>query len=63
MPDDLPFKDCLRLAQSDATVDPFDVTEMIGVVPDASMPTAAGPTPPPAPSATRPPGPSAAAKN
>ena len=32
IPDDLPFKDYLPLVQNDTTVDPFDATEMIGVV-------------------------------
>ena len=30
IPDDLPFKDYLKLVQSDNTVDPFDALEMIG---------------------------------
>ena len=38
-PKDLPFKDCLALVQNDTTVDPFDATEMIGVVAEASMPS------------------------
>jgi hypothetical protein len=45
IPEDLPFKDYLPLVQNDTTVDPFDATEMIGVVAEASMPTpAAAPT-------------------
>ena len=32
VPADLPFKDCLALAENDTTVDPFDAIEMIGVV-------------------------------
>jgi hypothetical protein len=31
LPDDLPFKDLLPLAEADNTVDPFDAIEMIGV--------------------------------
>ena len=31
MPDDLPFKETLALAENDKTVDPFDAIEMIGV--------------------------------
>ena len=32
VPADMPFKDYLPLVQNDNTVDPFDATEMIGVV-------------------------------
>ena len=47
VPADLPFKDYLALVQNDTTVDPFDATEMIGVVPDSSLPTPSGPAPVP----------------
>ena len=36
VPADLPFKDYLPLVQNDNTVDPFDATEMIGVIADSS---------------------------
>jgi hypothetical protein len=48
VPADLPFKDYLALVQNDNTVDPFDATEMIGVVPDSSGTTAPA-VPAPAP--------------
>ncbi len=41
IPDDLPFKDYLQLLGNDATVDPFDATEMIGVVNDSGQGNAA----------------------
>jgi hypothetical protein len=45
-PDDLPFKDCLAIAQSDTTVDPFDAIEMIGVPGETqSRPSAPGASP------------------
>jgi hypothetical protein len=54
VPEDLPFKDWLPLIQNDNTVDPFDVTEMIGVVAESSMPNAPGSKPAPAPTPKRP---------
>jgi len=49
IPDDLPFKDYLRLVENDKTVDPFDTFEMIGVVGDAA-PKTGGSRSAPAPS-------------
>ena len=50
LPDDLPFKDYIKLVENDPTKDPFDTLEMIGVVPTnqpvrpaAAEPTAAEP--------------------
>jgi hypothetical protein len=51
VPDDLPFKELLPFVESDTTVDPFDVLEMIGVV---GEPKAAGAAA--APSGARPAG-------
>jgi hypothetical protein len=48
VPDDLPFKDYLPLVQNDNTVDPFDATEMIGVIADPATPAPAAPAPRPA---------------
>ena len=41
LPDDMPFKDTLALAENDPTVDPFDAIEMIGV-PGGMATSAAG---------------------
>lgn len=47
IPDDLPFKEHLKLVENDTTVDPFDTLEMIGVVGGQTVgPRSAGPTPP-----------------
>jgi hypothetical protein len=51
VPDDLPFKESLKLVEHDNTPDPFDTLEMIGVVGDpnptssAPAPSAAAPSP------------------
>jgi len=44
IPDDLPFKDLVRLAERDNTPDPFDAIEMLGVTGDGHAPA---PAPPP----------------
>ncbi len=54
IPDDLPFKENLKLVQGDTTVDPFDTLEMIGPVgaenPSAPSPGAPAGNPAAAPS-------------
>jgi hypothetical protein len=61
IPDDLPFKDYMRLVEHDSTVDPFDTLEMIGPVgaeapnaprADGAAPSAGAPGVPPASSGT-----------
>jgi hypothetical protein len=46
IPDDLPFKDYLKLVENDKTVDPFDTLEMIGVVDTGTTPGQATPAKP-----------------
>jgi len=54
IPDDLPFKDYLRLVEHDTTVDPFDAIEMLGVSGEA-RPLTPSPAPPgPSPTSTAP---------
>jgi hypothetical protein len=47
-PADMPFKEYAALLGNDTTVDPFDATEMMGVVPEQGAPGAAQPAAPPA---------------
>ena len=54
IPDDLPFKDYLKLVENDPTLDPFDTFEMIGPVGGAA-PKAPSARATPAPGATAPP--------
>jgi hypothetical protein len=46
IPDDLPFKECLRLVAHDNTVDPFAAIEMLGVTSESRPPPATSGTPP-----------------
>jgi hypothetical protein len=48
VPDDLPFKELLPMAEADNTVDPFDAIEMIGV-PGGAPPSSPQPAPGPGP--------------
>jgi len=54
IPEDLPFKDYLRLVEHDTTVDPFDAIEMLGVGGEARPVTPAPAPPGPSPISTVP---------